>query len=330
MHDNPGHAGAAEASGVARRPQIDGFVESAVCVGIITRGGPPGYRSARMALLLTNGTVAMGIPARLDEFTRDDRAAAPSVSGDAEQVRLLGGRIPWLVVPFFAMNLALGAAFLFVSALDLPYGKLNGFFNLEAERNLPTWYSTLQLFVLAVMTGLFAASRFDRTQPRSWFLWGLTLVFLAMSMDEIAEIHEYLGYESDVLLPGGDRKQTPFGYTGIWMFLIGVPFLLFALGLVMSVRRYFAAAPGVLKKFIVGFLVLVGGASGVETAANFVVLGSAWHVVQVFFEETMEMTGVTIMLWGAYDLVRASGFVISRNAAAVPVVSPSERRGRTG
>ena len=38
---------------------------------------------------------------------------------------------------------------------------------------------------------------------------------------------------------------------------------------------YFRVVPGVTAKFVTGLLILVGGAAGVETAANFVVVGFA-------------------------------------------------------
>ena len=47
-----------------------------------------------------------------------------------------------------------------------------------------------------------------------------------MSLDEVAQMHERLGLRSDRLLPSGTRAGGLFPYTGIWMFVIGIPVLL--------------------------------------------------------------------------------------------------------
>lgn len=131
-----------------------------------------------------------------------------------------------------------------------------------------------------------------------------------MSIDEIAEIHERLGEMSDALLAGGTREGTIFAHTGIWMFLIGIPALMGLLLLIRLLHDYFSDTPGVTTKFIIGSVVLVGGAAGIEIISNFVRWASYAYSFQSLAEEFFEMLGVTIMLWAAVDLLQAHGFEV--------------------
>jgi hypothetical protein len=224
------------------------------------------------------------------------------------------GKVPGVVQVFYVADFALSLAYLLNVGAGRPFGKLTALLDLDGESNLPTWYSSIQLFVVAVLLGFFAYRTFEKSRISSWLLSLLPLVFVVLSIDEVAEIHEWLGKKSDVLLPGGTRGNTPFGETGIWMFLIGIPFLAFMVFLIRSVRVYFRNKPGVLRKFVLGMLIFVGGAAGMDTAANFVVIGSRAHVLEILMEELCEMLGVTTILWATCDLLRGYGFSVHLDA----------------
>ena len=219
--------------------------------------------------------------------------------------------MPRSVRVLYVIDVTLGLAyFLVVMFPNLSY-KLWHFFHLELEQNLPTWYSSTKLFVLAVLVGLFALSRYDRRQPTTLALFALPCMFLALSLDEIAELHEWLGYRLDVLFPEGDRAATAFEYTGIWGFVIGIPFLLISLGLLLALRRHLRISAAALPKLMVGMVLLIVGACGVETFANFIDRESPYFFLQVLGEEVLEMLGVTTMIWGSIDLLRAQGFKLT-------------------
>ncbi len=92
------------------------------------------------------------------------------------------------------------------------------------------------------------------------------------------------------------------------MFVIGVPFLVFFVVLISSIRIYFQRAPDALFKIFLGMLIVLGGAVGFETLTNFVARGSMYGVVQVLSEELCEMIGGTMVLWGSYELLLMHGF----------------------
>ena len=213
-------------------------------------------------------------------------------------------RIPAPVLLCFAADLSLGLIFL----VDASFGEPTRLFHLEAEANVPAWYASAQLLVVGLLLGLFAYTRFDRSARETWLLAALPLVFVALSVDETAGLHEWIGYRTDVLLPGGSRDGTAFAATGIWMIVLGLPLVAF-FGYALRRLRPFFAAPGVLARYVAGLAVFMTGAAGVEVLVNFVEPDSPAHTAQVFFEEVLEMTGVTTMLWATCDLIVAAGLV---------------------
>jgi hypothetical protein len=182
--------------------------------------------------------------------------------------------------------------------------------NLEWERNLPTWYSTIQLFLLAVMLGLHAWR--IRERPISGLVWLPAVVFLTFSIDETAQFHEWIGYQLDYLLPGGTREDTLVSYTGLWGIAVGVPTLVLLLAMWNRLRPYFGGSAGTNRRFIIGTCLLIVGAAGLDFVANFVASSSNYvQALQVLVEEGSEMLGVTILCWAAWDLLSAGGFQVA-------------------
>ena len=212
-------------------------------------------------------------------------------------------RVPLLVLVFFAVDLALVIAHVLDYLAGNPYWMLTIFLDLGRESNLPTWYSAVQWFTIAELLAIFAQRNFRLAQFRSWLLLMLPLIFLTLSIDEVAVVHERLGTKIDILFPGGSRQNTLFSITGIWMFVIGIPFIALVGILILSVRTYFRRTPGAFTKIVVGMAITLAGALGIETLANFVGSNSAHTMLQVISEELCEMLGSTIVLWGSYDLL---------------------------
>jgi len=212
-------------------------------------------------------------------------------------------RIPTFILIFFIIDLALGVAYIFTYLAERSDKMLPVFLDLKQEGNLPTWYSSIQWFCVATLLGIFAQRNFRLSQSKSWLLAILPLVFLAFSLDEAARIHEWLGNKSDIFLPDTSRENALVSRTGIWMFVIGVPFLALFVGLILSIRTYFQRTPGALVKILLGMAITLSGALGVETITNFVAPHSVYDVLYVLSEELCEMLGGTIVLWGSYELL---------------------------
>ena len=219
-------------------------------------------------------------------------------------------RIPTIIAFFFIADIAMLLFYLVNQAVGAPFEFPTHLVDLNGEANLPTWYSVIQLACVAALAGLFAVRNVRPVRIGSWSLLLLPLFFLALSVDELAQIHEWVGFKSDALLPGHDRLNTIFPYTGIWMLLFGIPFVAGFFGIIFMLRRYLNTVPGVLPKFLLGFAIFAIGATLIEILSNYVIYGSFWYYMEATCEEGCEMLGVTIILWAFHDLLRGHGFSI--------------------
>lgn len=215
--------------------------------------------------------------------------------------------VPSFIKKFLLADLLLGIAYLADRLAGHPVEELSSFIDLNGEQNLPTWYSSIQWFCVAALLAFFAARNVSVSRPRSWPLLALPPVFLFLSLDEVAQIHEWLGNKSDALLPGATRAGTPFFHTGIWMFLLGLPFLALFYTLILAARASLRRAPGAQRKVLIGMAIMLGGSIGIETLHNFVEPSSLFGTLRTFFEELCEMVGATIVLWGSYEILNRHG-----------------------
>ncbi len=87
---------------------------------------------------------------------------------------------------------------------ELPW-LLRQFFDVDEEDSLPTWYSATALLLASFL--LLLISRRKRIDRDPWvrYWYGLTLAFAALSMDEVAGLHETLNSLIDFswAIPGG-------------------------------------------------------------------------------------------------------------------------------
>lgn len=218
-------------------------------------------------------------------------------------------RIPVPILLLFAFDLLLvimpGIDFL----LGSPWGRLRNFVDLDAESSLPTWYASMQWFCAAGLFGLLAFYAWRRHLRGGLHVGLLGLAFLAFSIDEIVQLHEWLGEESDVLLPGATRSATAFSATGIWPFVVGIPVLALLAFILLRMRLLFVPrARRALRLLITGIVIMFTGALMVELAANLVEApDSGAGLLQVMAEEFLEMLGVSFIVWSGYEGLRAHG-----------------------
>lgn len=150
-------------------------------------------------------------------------------------------------------------------------------FDVDAENNLPTWFSGLLLGVTAFWVWLQADAK--RAESDRWALhWRmLALGFFVMSLDEVAGIHETVNTVSDVTwaIPGG-----------ILALLIGLSYFPFLWNLPKSTRN----------AFVLAGCLFVGGSVGVEMIGAPMVEDAMPYNLVTVVEEAMEMGGVIVFL----------------------------------
>lgn len=165
-------------------------------------------------------------------------------------------------------------------------------FSVNAEQTIPTWYSTLLLFIAAVLLAFITAAK-RAGQDRYWRHWGgLAVVFLYLSMDEGAVIHEIVA----------DGLQNTLNLTGFLAFgwqIVAVPLvLLFGL---LYLRFLIHLPRRTRNLFILAALLYVGGALIVEgiSANQYYVEGGVTftYLAIATIEELCEMLGVVVLIY---------------------------------
>ena len=160
------------------------------------------------------------------------------------------------------------------------------FFDVDKEDSLPTWYSTSTLLLASVL--LFLIARRKRADRNPWlrYWYGLSLAFAALSMDEVAGVHETLNTALDI------TWEIVGGIAAAWF---GVAYRRFLFHL--------PARTGWL--FVISGCVFVGGAVGVEWSTEWyeerqlldTLAYNLWNAV----EEGMEMAGVVLFIYALLD-----------------------------
>jgi hypothetical protein len=171
---------------------------------------------------------------------------------------------------------------------------LANLFYVDGEQNLPSLYSSMMLIVSALLFGVIAhAHRRDgRPYVRHWA--ALSLVFVLLALDEFASMHEASIGPLRALL---NIESGPFWFA--WVIpaaaavaVFGIAFMRFLGHLPRSTRRRLWTAG----------LLFVGGALGVELIGGSYSAvhenGSMAWVLIVTIEETLEMLGVVVLVYG--------------------------------
>lgn len=213
--------------------------------------------------------------------------------------------MPADIAIIFAVDFFLVAIYLGDAALGDTLGTaFKSLFDLDREKNLPAWYSSVKLFLIGYLLLQHAKLiiREKRTGGFAVILLGCALIF--MSFDEAVGIHERIGLASDILLPGGDRINSIVPVTGIWMLVMLIPAFLIMFYLLFTLRKQTIRAD-TFRLFVVGLAIFVVSAGGIELLANYSGEGTI-SIIQIAAEELGEMIGATIMLWAAYKLFRGS------------------------
>jgi hypothetical protein len=227
---------------------------------------------------------------------------------------LASPRIPVWIAILFAIDLALALAPVADFLLGSPYARLRNWLDLDSENSLQAWFSSMQWLCAAFLFGLIPLYSWKRREPTLWTLSALALLCLVFSVDEILGIHEWLGDQSDVLLPGGSRANTALDRTGIWPFLIGIPVVAVLTVLVIVMRRMFArTAPGACGRLVAGVAIMFTGALLVELGKNVIDAragAGGLSLLQLVIEEGLEMVGVTFIVWAAHEFALARGFAL--------------------
>lgn len=200
-------------------------------------------------------------------------------------------RLLWILL---SVEVLLVAAYILTRIISpaTPWGPLRGFFNVDREVSIPTWFSAVQLFALAIVVLSQAA---EAAELRT-LLIVMGCAFLFLSMDEAAAVH-------DSLFRAAKNAKIPW--------LKGVEYLAWMLpyaaagviGLVVGLRPaliMWRRFPRETVCIALGAVIFAGGGMGMEIVTHvlYMIAVNARFYLAVVAEEFFEMAGVSVMLYG--------------------------------
>jgi hypothetical protein len=179
-----------------------------------------------------------------------------------------------------------------------------GFFNLDGEQNLNSTYSGFKLLCIAAMVVIQflilqkARERFSKRVI--WFLVATSFIYLGL--DELAMLHERLGFVINNLIGVADLKGASFNWLIYYLPFILVALIVYTRFVLTLWREDLGAAIFILSGVIFFALGL-----GVEVVSGIVVYPQgvvrsdfSLYFTFIFLEEIIELLGSTLFLTGMF------------------------------
>ena len=228
-------------------------------------------------------------------------------------------RIAWAFVAIITLITALSVAEQYVIHI-MGRDDLEEFLiavDVDAEANIPTWYASATLLSCAMLLGTIAAQ--TRRRGRDAGYWAsLSAVFVFLSVDETAQLHEHLG-----------RLQSVWHTHGILYFAWVIPGTIVVSLLGLAYLRFVLRLPAATRRrFIWAGLVYVGGALGVEAISGWraerMGMNNMTHSLIATVEEDMEMAGVAMFTVALLRYMGGERGDVTVDVAAAPRVAASD------
>ena len=212
-------------------------------------------------------------------------------------------RIPLPIRCFFAADLLVASLYVVNLMAGRPWQKVTVFLDLDHEANLPAWFSALQWACVAALFAFVGFQNRRRKDAAAVPLLLLAGLFLFLSMDEAASVHERLTAGLNGKLLGENRILM-----SSWLVVLGVPLALFLWSLGVRLKKTFDVVPGSLRLYVLGIAIFGAGAFLTESTLG---IAGVLRIPPAFIlvEEMLEMTGVTCLLWSGLCLARAEGLM---------------------
>lgn len=191
------------------------------------------------------------------------------------------------------------AAIAYVTWSSHPYGPIFSLFYLDAEQNIPSFFSSCLLLLAAVLLATIALIEEDRASSSIVLKWKvLSFGLFLMAMDEIVSLHEKLVLLRRVLfnLLGNDN----FRFLSITWVIPAIPIIL---SLIIFYWRFLLQLPPITRSTLsIAAIIYLGGCVGIELLAlpfadgyrsqNFI------YYTLLTIEESLEMLGVIVFIQG--------------------------------
>jgi hypothetical protein len=196
-----------------------------------------------------------------------------------------------LIVGFLTLANAIGLVFKFHFGNDLVYG-LVPLFDVDTEGNIPSTYSSLSLLFCSALLSIITSEKRKNGDPYTRYWLALAVIFLFLSIDEAATIHEHLNRPVRTFLKTSGALYNAWIIPyGIFLAILGLLYLKFLKGLPKRTRWLFVVACAVFVTGALGLDVFSGSLNeaGRRGSLSFAVVNSA--------QELLEMVGVVVFIY---------------------------------
>ncbi|MEG3908876.1 hypothetical protein QT979_00750 [Microcoleus sp. w2-18bC1] len=172
-------------------------------------------------------------------------------------------------------------------------------FNVDYERNLPSFYSVLALLFSSLLLGVIAYAK-NLDSCRYKYHWKiLSFIFLYISIDEAAQFHEKLI----------DPMRSLLNATGILYFTWVVPFGCLVAIFLLSYSKFVFHLPVATRKlFVAASAIYIGGAMGVELLGGYLASTTGMqdlsYAIVVTLEESLEMVGIVVFIHALISYIK--------------------------
>lgn len=164
-------------------------------------------------------------------------------------------------------------------------------FDFDAERNVPTLYSSLALILASTLLSIIALAH--KRNGSAYLAWlGLAIIFLYLSIDEAASIHERFA------APVRKSLNTSGFLYFAWVIPYGAALTVF----VIAYLKFLMNLPrNIMILFVISGAIFVSGAIGLELLAGrqaqLYGYTSLLYYVLYTLEEFLEMLGIVVFIY---------------------------------
>jgi hypothetical protein len=172
-------------------------------------------------------------------------------------------------------------------------------FFVDKEGNIPSFYSALALLFCSLLLAIIAISK-KREKDYSVIYWrGLSFIFLYLSIDEAASIHELSMYPF----------KKALGAQGFLYYTWIVPFGLLVLIFIGLYSKFILSLPKKIKiLFIAAGSIFLFGSLGMEAIGGFradqVGTSNFLYSMIVTLEESLEMIGILVFIYALMQYIK--------------------------
>ena len=171
-------------------------------------------------------------------------------------------------------------------------------FSLGRDSAIPTWYSSVTLLICSLLLWTISWAKQKKHEPYIFHWRLLSGIFLVMSIDEVATIHEWIG-KKIILIPRSVKSQFG-GFIHYDWVIVG---LFFAFCVLLFYLRFIFDLPRKTKfLFLLSGFIFISGALGVEmlVARIHFLSGTAEtleYMLLTTLEELFEMLGIATFIY---------------------------------